>query len=98
MDSETREMFIKVFDALDRMERSMKTEFGELKADVVEVKADITELKTDVVELKADMKQVKADIIKLNDGQQDIVLKLGVIKEMYLEHDMDIRLLKKKIV
>ena len=84
---------------------TLKSDVAILKSDVTALKSDVATLKSDVAVLKSDVATLKSDVAELKAGQKRIEADIETIKENHLslfevfgEHDVAIRNLRRRIV
>jgi len=84
MDNETRELFLKVFEVLERFELNVNNRFAEMKTEMAEIKTEMAEMKTEMAGLKNEQ-------TKTNE-------RLDALSSLYGFHEVAIQRLKQKMI
>jgi len=105
LDIETRELFMKLFNVIERFEINFKTEITEtkeeikgMKADIAEMKADIAEMKVEIAEMKKEISELKTEMIGLKNEQAKTNERLDALSSLYGFHEVAIQRLKQKMI
>jgi len=80
MDVETRELFMKLFDAIERFEINFKTEIAGIKTEIVGIKTEIAGMKKEIAELKVEVAELKVEVAELKVEVAELKVEVTELK------------------
>lgn len=98
MDVETRDLFMKLFDIIERFEISFKTEIAGIKKEIAGLRVEVAELKVEVAGLKAEVAELKTEMAGLKNEQARTNERLDALSSLYGFHEVAIQRLKQKMI